>query len=336
MRHLPVINVSALRTDGADPQEVVRQIDQACRLDGFFLVSGHGVDTQIADDLEAMSRTFFALPDSEKSLISMEQAGTAWRGWFPLGGEVTSGVADQKEGLYFGTELDGSDPRVRDGLPLHGPNLFPIRPSGMRNTVLRWMNEVTSLGTDLIRGIAMGLGMAEDWFAQNLTTDPTILFRIFTYPPQSNFAKSISAKSVWGVGEHTDYGLLTMLWQDNSGGLEVFSAGEWLAVEPQPNTFVCNIGDMLERLTNGVYRSTPHRVRNVSGRDRLSFPLFYDPSWNSHVVPLPIPARERATEARTRWDGEEPLAWDGMYGDYLTKKVSKAFPKLFQNVIARS
>ncbi|MFA5775577.1 MAG: 2-oxoglutarate and iron-dependent oxygenase domain-containing protein [Ilumatobacteraceae bacterium] len=331
MRHLPVIDVSALRTACADPQAVVSQIDQACRLDGFFLVSGHGVDKQLAEDLEALSRTFFALPDSEKSLISMEHAGTAWRGWFPLGGEVTSGVADQKEGLYFGTELDASDPRVRDGLPLHGPNLFPARPSGMRNTVLRWMNEVSLLGGDLIRGIALGLGIEENWFAQNLTTDPTILFRIFSYPPAPKFATS-----KWGVGEHTDYGLLTMLWQDNSGGLEVFSAGEWLAVEPQQNTFVCNIGDMLEKLTNGVYRSTPHRVRNVSGRDRLSFPLFYDPSWNSHVVPLPIPEVERASETRTRWDGEEPLAWDGMYGDYLTKKVSKAFPKLFQNVIAKS
>ena len=331
MRHLPVIDVSALRTAGADPQDVVRQIDRACRLDGFFLVSGHGVDTRLADELESISRTFFALPESEKSLISMEHAGTAWRGWFPLGGEVTSGVADQKEGLYFGTELDESDPRVRDGLPLHGPNLFPTRPSGMRKTVLRWMDEVTLLGSDLMRGIALGLGMEEDWFAENLTTDPTILFRVFTYPP-----KSKSATSEWGVGEHTDYGLLTMLWQDNSGGLEVFSAGEWLAVEPQTDTFVCNIGDMLEKLTNGVYRSTPHRVRNVSGRDRLSFPLFYDPSWNSHVVPLPIPVVERTIETRKRWDGQEPLAWDGMYGDYLTKKVSKAFPKLFQNVIASS
>ena len=231
MRHLPVIDISALRTSGADSSNVVRQLDDACRLDGFFIVTNHGIEAQLASDLESLSRTFFDLPESEKSLIAMELAGTAWRGWFPLGGEVTSGIPDQKEGLYFGTELNPSDPRVRDGWPLHGRNLFPINPAGMRYLVLRWMSEVTLLGSDLMRGIAMGLGINEDWFAKNLTADPTILFRIFTYPSISDLGKS-SPKSEWGVGEHTDYGLLTMLWQDDCGGLEVFSAGEWLAVDP--------------------------------------------------------------------------------------------------------
>lgn len=332
MRHLPVIDISALRMPGADSSNIVRQLDVACRLDGFFIVTNHGIEAQLANELERLSRTFFDLPESEKSVIAMEHAGTAWRGWFPLGGEVTSGIPDQKEGLYFGTELDSNDPRVREGWPLHGRNLFPTNPAEMKNLVLRWMNEVTLLGSDLMRGIAMALGIDENWFAHNLTADPTILFRIFTYPSRSDLAVSIP-RSEWGVGEHTDYGLLTMLWQDDCGGLEVFSAGEWLAVEPLPNAFVCNIGDMLERLTNGQYRSTPHRVRNVSGRDRLSFPLFYDPSWNSHVVTLPIAASVQSAETRSRWDGAEPLAWNGKYGDYLSKKVSKAFPKLFEKVI---
>ena len=337
MRHLPVIDISELRTSGADSLSVVRQLDDACRLDGFFVVTNHGIEAQLASDLESLSRTFFDLPESEKSLIAMEHAGIAWRGWFPLGGEVTSGIPDQKEGLYFGTELDPSDPRVREGWPLHGRNLFPMNPAGMKNLVLRWMNEVTLLGSDLMRGIAMGLGIDENWFADNLTADPTILVRIFTYPAMSDLDMSDQTVSVprseWGVGEHTDYGLLTILWQDDCGGLEVFSSGEWLAVDPIPNAFVCNIGDMLERLTNGLYRSTPHRVRNLSGRNRLSFPLFYDPSWNSHVVPLPIAASTQRAEPRSRWDGTEPLAWNGRYGDYLSKKVSKAFPKLFEKVI---
>ncbi|MEK7292750.1 MAG: 2-oxoglutarate and iron-dependent oxygenase domain-containing protein, partial [Actinomycetota bacterium] len=295
MRHLPVIDISALRTPGADAASVVGQIDDACRLDGFFIVTNHGIEPQLANDLERVSRHFFTLSDSEKSLIAMRHAGTAWRGWFPLGGEYTSGARDQKEGLYFGTELASTDSRVKQGLPLHGRNLFPANPVEMRNLVLRWMSDVTLLGGDLMRGIAMALTIDENWFARNLTADPTILFRIFHYPPVRDLE--------WGVGEHTDYGLLTMLWQDDCGGLEVFSAGEWLAVEPIPNAFVCNIGDMLERLTNGLYRSTPHRVRNASGRNRLSFPLFYDPSWNSHVTPLPIAASLQLNESRPRWDG---------------------------------
>lgn len=340
MRHLPVIDVSALRIAGADASSIARKLDDACRLDGFFIITNHGIDSHIAKDLEELSRTFFSLPESEKSLIAMEHAGTAWRGWFPLGGEVTSGIPDQKEGLYFGTELDPGDPRVRDGWPLHGSNLFPTTPPGMKSLVLRWMSEVTLLGQDVMRGIAMALGIDEDWFVDNLTTDPTVLFRIFSYPSNSVSPKSdlTSSKSHsdWGVGEHTDYGLLTLLWQDDCGGLEVFSAGEWLAVDPLPDSFVCNIGDMLERLTNGVYRSTPHRVRNVSGRNRLSFPLFLDPSWDSQVIPLPIAPAIGPTKSRPRWDGAEPLAWNGKYGDYLSNKVAKAFPQLFKQVIGNN
>ncbi len=337
MRHLPVIDISALRLAGADASRIARKLDDACRLDGFFIVTDHGIDPQIAKELENLSRTFFALPETEKSLIAMKHAGTAWRGWFPLGGEVTSGIPDQKEGLYFGTELDPSDRRVREGWPLHGSNLFPTTPAGMKDLVLRWMNEVTRLGEDIMRGIAMALHIDENWFAENLTADPTVLFRIFTYPSTSDSAQSDSveakSRSEWGVGEHTDYGLLTLLWQDDCGGLEVFSAGEWLAVDPLPNSFVCNIGDMLERLTNGLYRSTPHRVRNASGRDRLSFPLFLDPSWNSEIVPLPISPADPSNNSRSRWDGAEPLAWNGKYGDYLSNKVAKAFPQLFDQVI---
>ena len=124
-----------------------------------------------------------------------------------------------------------------------------------------------------------------------------------------------------------------MLWQDDCGGLEVFSDDRWLSVEPIPNTFVCNIGDMLERLTNGLYRSTPHRVRNISGRTRLSFPLFYDPSWTARVIPLPIKTPLPQLDAPKRWDGADLLAWSGSYGDYLTSKVSKAFPKLEADIL---
>src|SRR5689334_2246822 len=140
----------------------------------------------------------------------MVHGGRAWRGWFPVGGELTSGTPDRKEGLYFGAELGPDDPAVRDGVPLHGPNLFPAEPAGLRPTVLACLDELTGLGHRLMRGIALALGLPADWFERDLTRDPTILFRIFHYPPSPSGA----ADEGWGVGEHTDYGLLTILVQD--------------------------------------------------------------------------------------------------------------------------
>src|SRR6202011_3985293 len=88
-------------------------------------------------------------------------------------------------------------------------------------------------------------------------------------------------------GEHTDYGLLTLLAQDAIGGLQVRTPSGWIDAPPIEGTFVANIGDMLDRLTGGWYRSTPHRVRNVSGRDRFSFPFFFDPGFSAEIPPLP-------------------------------------------------
>jgi isopenicillin N synthase-like dioxygenase len=102
----------------------------------------------------------------------------------------------------------------------------------------------------------------------------------------------------------------------------------WIDVAPEPGVLVCNVGDMLERMTAGRYRSTPHRVRNTSGRDRLSFPFFFDPAWDADVRPLPLADSPPADDSATRWDGTSVFAWEGTYGDYLLSKVTKVFPEL--------
>jgi isopenicillin N synthase-like dioxygenase len=324
---LPLIDVAALlATDAQDSDRVAvgRQIDAACRDSGFFLVTGHGIEPQLRDDVERLAREFFALPDDAKAAIAMPRGGVAWRGWFPVGGELTSGEPDRKEGIYFGAELAAADPRVRAGTPLHGPNLFPAEPAGLGALVLQWIDEVSALGQALLRGVALGLGIERGWFSTQLTADPTVLFRIFHYPPGDTDS--------WGVGEHTDYGLITLLAQDRHGGLQVRTRGNWVDVPADPYVFVVNIGDMLEKMTRGLYRSNPHRVRNLSGRDRLSFPLFLDPSWDARVTPLPEAAFSAAAppdaDSVGRWDGQSVHAWDGVYGDYLTAKVAKVFPQL--------
>ncbi len=131
------------------------------------------------------------------------------------------------------------------------------------------------------------------------------------------------------MGEHTDYGLLTILRQDDAGGLQVEVGEDWIDVPPMPDVFVCNIGDMLERATSGAYRSTPHRVRNESDRDRISMPFFLDPGWTARVSPLV----DGPAQASGRWDDADPHLFDGTYGEYVMSKVSKVFPALRDEVL---
>src|SRR5262249_36913378 len=158
---------------------------------------------------------------------------------------------------------------------LHGRNLFPSNPDALRSLVLGYMASLTEVGHRLSAALSLSLGLKDSYFEENYTADPLILFRIFNYPPQSD--------SGLGVGEHTDYGFLTILWQDAAGGLQIKRNDRWIDAPPIPNSFVCNVGDMLDRLTGGLYVSAPHRVLNLARRNRLSFAFFFDPNFNAKV-----------------------------------------------------
>lgn len=324
---LPVINISSL-FEMSDPEEMERvaaSIQQACVEVGFFYIEGHGVSEELQSELEKLSHEFFSLPETQKLEISMNKGGRAWRGYFPVGAELTSGKPDLKEGIYFGSELSETDPMVKRMVPMHGRNLFPAEPKDLKQTVLRYMDEVTKVGHAVLRGVALSLNLPNDYFESSITKDPFILFRIFHYPATSSNSEQ------WGVGEHTDYGLLTILKQDDNGGLEVRSKTGWISAPPIPNTFVCNIGDMLDRMTGGHYLSTSHRVRNTSGKNRRSFPLFFDPNFDTEVGP--IPGFEKRIENNSRrWDGKNVYDFNGRYGDYVLNKVSHVFPYLFKDI----
>jgi isopenicillin N synthase-like dioxygenase len=322
--HIPVIDIGDLVAGAPGQWRTAEALGQACRESGFFYVAAHGVDEALRARLATLSREFFAQDLKTKLGIEMARGGRAWRGYFPIGAELTSGRPDQKEGLYFGEELPADHPLVRAGTPMHGPNLFPTVPEGFRECVLEYLAKLTQLGHRLMAGIALSLDLDESYFADRCTSPPLTLFRIFNYPAPRD-------PTLWGVGEHTDYGLLTILLQDDTGGLEVRSHSTWVAAPPIANTFVCNIGDMLDRMTRGLYRSTPHRVRNRALRDRLSFPFFFDPGFFSRVQPIDIPQHVApSTDATDRWDGANIHAFEGTYGDYLLNKVRKVFPQLQQ------
>ncbi|WP_020468040.1 isopenicillin N synthase family dioxygenase [Zavarzinella formosa] len=325
--HLPVIDVSPLLSEGTGMAAVAAKLDAACRQSGFFYVTGHGVDTELQRRLHDLSREFFSLPVEVKDRIAMRYGGRAWRGYFRVGDELTSGKPDQKEGLYFGQELPADHPLTLAHTPLHGPNLFPEQPAGLREAVLSYMAALTRLGHRLMAGLALGLGLDGNYFADHGMRDPLTLFRIFNYPPPAD-------PGLWGVGEHTDYGLLTILLQDDAGGLEVKSGASWIAAPPLPGSFVCNIGDMLDRMTRGIYRSTPHRVRNPAPRNRLSFPFFFDPNFFSPVQTVDLPSGEITPDDHaSRWDKTSVHVFQGTYGDYLLGKVGKVFPGLKAKVL---
>jgi len=323
-----VIDVTPLVRRNGDRDGVAKQIARACRESGFFYIVGHDVSESLQSKLENLSREFFAQPSEKKLEIEMEKGGRAWRGYFAVGSELTSGKPDRKEGLYFGAELPPDHPLVASNTPMHGANLFPESLPDFRETILEYLAEMTRLGHAMMEGIALSLGLEDSYFASRYTGDPLILFRIFNYP-----SKPLSDESPtrWGVGEHTDYGLLTILRQDVTGGLEVKSKSGWIDAAPVPGSFVCNIGDMLDRMTGGAYRSTAHRVRVPIEHDRLSFPFFFDPNFNAEVRPIEGIASQE-DDKDERWDKSSVHQFNGTYGDYLLNKVSKVFPQLLREI----
>ena len=217
---LPIIDMAPLfGSDRAARATVAAAIASACEDDGFFYVVGHRISPAVLQRLETEAHAFFALPLSDKQVIAMDRGGAAWRGWFPLQGELTSGRPDNKEGLYLGEELGADDPRVAAGWPLHGANLWPAAAPGLRPAATAFLDAATLAAEALMQGVSLALGLDDQYFAREYLRCPTRLFRLFTYPP--------TPPEAWGVAEHTDYGLLTLLAQDDAGGLEVRARSGW-------------------------------------------------------------------------------------------------------------
>ena len=343
---IPVIDISNVDASLLDTAFL---IDKACREIGFFVLRGSSLKLDLVEDLEKAAREFFSLPESEKMEINMEKAGSAWRGYFPMGGELTSGRKDGKEGLYFGNDHPKDHPKVLARTPLFGTSLYPKFPKEMEDLVKEYVDSLRKISDDLMRLLDVSLGSPLGWFEENLTKDPITLFRIFNYRPDSGYD--------FGVGEHTDYGLITLLLQDSCGGLQVKRKdGEWIDVPPRASgstDLIVNIGDMLEKITGGLWVSTPHRVKAQAadpGCSRLSFPFFYDLDWSCQPSIWSMLRKKDRTFAddegdtlldrhsygggisvasSSRWDKADVHDWSGTYGEYLSGKVAKVFPLLF-------
>jgi isopenicillin N synthase-like dioxygenase len=283
---LPIISLARLDADDLPARlTLAREVRAACVDMGFFYVTDHGVPAALTDAVVAQARRFFALPLEEKLRIDIRES-IAYRGYEPLRTQtLESGApADLKEGFVFDRHVPADDPAVIAKSFGIGPNHWPGELPGFRETLESYRDIMNTLARKMVRCMALSLDLAEDAL-DGFCEEPSAMLRLVHYPPQPVDA----APNEKGCGAHTDWGAFTFLLQDDAGGLQVWDrrSDGWVNATPIPGTFVVNVGDLMARWTNDLYRSTMHRVVNVSGRDRISVPYFYQGRLDYPVSSMP-------------------------------------------------
>jgi isopenicillin N synthase-like dioxygenase len=266
---LPIIDLGPMAgADAAATRLVVEQIRAACVQHGFFMLTGHGVPSGLMERVMADSRNLFALDDDAKRAVAT--ATPFGRGYARMGGRNLSGGAHAavKEEFYLGREPPPGQP---------GQTPWPADLPRFRETMLDYVEAMHALARRVMSVIALSLNLPEDYFAA-FCEQPIASLRLVRYPPEGAEA-----------GAHTDFGALTLLLQDGAGGLQVFDrrTDAWIEATPIPGSFVVNLGDLMERWTNTLYRSTPHRVAHRPGAARISAPFFFSGAADHPVACLP-------------------------------------------------
>ncbi|MEM7720129.1 MAG: 2-oxoglutarate and iron-dependent oxygenase domain-containing protein [Pseudomonadota bacterium] len=270
---LPVVDVSGLISGDATAQRAVaRAIKEACLDKGFMYIVGHGIAPELRSEVFKQSAAFFDLPEAHKLAVDMKLSSCN-RGYEAMRAQTLEAGAppDLKESFYSGRHLEPDHPAVLAGKFNHGPNQWPAGMSQFQDVMDRYYLELETFGAVLMRGVALSLDLAADYF-DGFCTDPQCGLRLIHYPPQPAHA----APNEKGCGAHTDWGGLTILAQDEVGGLQVWDdTVGWVHAPPMQDAYIVNLGDMIARWTNERYRSTLHRVVNATGKERYSVPFFY-------------------------------------------------------------
>lgn len=304
---IPVIDIGPLR-DGSDPLRVAQALHRASHDVGFLYVANHGIDAALLDDARAQALAFFRQPHATKQAVAVSPQH---RGFLAQGqARMHDGaLPDLKESFVWGYEdSHGNTPQDHT---LRGANRWPQAMPLLRRSALAFFEQADQVARQLLRGFAIGLDLDPGFF---LTRSERPLSRAASvyYPPQPVATGAVDA--AYGVAPHTDFGVLTVLCQDDVGGLEVQDLqGRWVAAPPMAGTLVVNVGDLLARWTRNTYRSTPHRVVNRSGRERLSLVLAFDPEPDTLVDPRQV------------FGNTDPADAPITCGDYLAWRFGKSF-----------
>jgi isopenicillin N synthase-like dioxygenase len=290
---LPIIDMHTYRS--GDPQakvELIEQITAKSQTLGFFYLVNHGLPPELLAGQLEWARRFFALPLEAKQAVDFRNLPVR-RGYEPMALQTLQAGAppDQKEGFTLGLNprLDASPVDS----PFDGPNQWPASQPGFdavgfRAQMEAYRDAMVVLGREICGLLAASLDLPEDYFAEALAK-PNASVRVLHYPPRV----APEADDKLGCGAHTDWGFITLLLQDDCGGLEIEVDGKgWLKATPQPGALIINLGDMVVRLTAGRYASNVHRVLNTApGKDRYSVATFFNPhsAYKVDCVPSCIP-----------------------------------------------
>jgi isopenicillin N synthase-like dioxygenase len=284
---LPVLDIEGFRADphGAEGAAFVEALREAFHGIGAAYLVGHGVPDELVARVRRVAEAFFALPEEQRLEIENVHS-PQFRGYTRLGTEHTNGRRDLRDQIDVGREQPA--PEIGPGDPawlrLRGPNLWPEALPELRTAVSAYNAAVEAAGHALMRAVSLALGQPAGHF-DAAVTPPEVLTKIIRYP-----APSETFPTEQGVGAHTDAGFLTLLQQDAVGGFEAEVGGEWVAVGPLDGSFVVNIGELLQLVSNGYFRATPHRVVSPpKGVQRISIAYFFNPAFEARIEPVTLP-----------------------------------------------
>lgn len=322
---IPVLDLATARqSDGSFNPEFIEQLRHATHHVGFFQITGYGASPGQPERLLDLIRRFFTLPLEERMKLDNRRS-PHFRGYTRMGTEVTQGRADAREQIDYSPEREPVTdyPDDKPYWLLQGPNLWPedsfpeLKPAAME-----WAELMSRVGMELLRAIAVSLKLPEDYFDEPFQGSPAWMGKLVHY-----VGGVVEAAGDQGVGSHADYGFVTLLLQDDIGGLEVLPPGasEWAPVEPIPGALVVNLGEMLEVATEGYLVATIHRVQAPPpGVDRYSVPFFWSPRLDAVIDPVPLPPELKAEARGITDDPANPLL--ASYGMNMLKGRMRAHP----------
>ena len=286
---IPVIDIASVRArDAVGTRRVAAQMQQAATEVGFFYIANHGVDDGLIQETLRVAREFFESPEVDKRSVKVTLKK---RGYIePSTAKMKGGKKlDFRETFLWGREFTPETLATLAEVPLIGPNQWPDVVADMPEVFNRYFETCVELGRELLRVFALALDVDTEYFAGRFDHTMARGSALY-YPPQP----AEMGEDQFGIGPHTDWGVLTLLYQDDVGGLQVRGRdGKWLAAHPIADTYVVNVGDCLERWTNKHFLSNEHRALNTSSRIRQALVTFVDPDFDTDIIPV-VAAGEQA------------------------------------------